>query len=411
MRVLQGVSGQAGQPWVLAQALRRIGVDADSCSIADHKFGYPTHIRRDVQGISTTSQAYHRLRDLIDQYDVFHFHARTFLTSWPDLPYPTLHDLILLRLAGKKVFFHFRGQEVRMAEQFKSLNPFHYVDEPTGYLFQRMPDVSKRLFIGAIRSLSDGVFVVDEELETYVPGATVVPRALEASDWSYVGVSERNIPIIVHAPSRRGVKGTQHVIDAVASLRAEGFACELRLVENMSHSEAAAVYRDADIIVDQLRIGWYGVLAVEAMALGKPTVTYIRDDLYAKHGGKLPIVNASPLTLQEELRNLVRSLEQRKMLSGASRRYFETVHSADVVATQLVSLYSASPPQRDLTGLVALLASQDARHHQPISQTIRSSFSWRVAQQFHDRIRAEGIHAAMLWLGSGVARRVSRYIR
>ena len=37
-------------------------------------------------------------------------------------------------------------------------------------------------------------------------------------------------------------------------------------------------YRAADIVVDQLNAGWYGLFAIEAMALGKPVVTFLHDE-------------------------------------------------------------------------------------------------------------------------------------
>ena len=77
---------------------------------------------------------------------------------------------------------------------------------------------------------------------------------------------------MLHAPSRRIVKGTKYILDAVEELKSEGLKFDFKMVEGMKNSDAKELYRTADIVVDQLRIGWYGVLAVEAMALGKPVI-------------------------------------------------------------------------------------------------------------------------------------------
>ncbi len=37
-------------------------------------------------------------------------------------------------------------------------------------------------------------------------------------------------------------------------------------------------YGKADIVIDQLRIGWYGAFAVEVMKMGKPVIAYINED-------------------------------------------------------------------------------------------------------------------------------------
>ena len=358
MRVFQGVTGQAGQPWTLAEGLRQIGVEADSWSVAEHKFAYAAHRHLDLPRGTSIDEAYRRIAPLIAEYDVFHFHARSFLTYWPDLSAPSLQDLMLLRLHGKKVYFHFRGQEIRLASAFREHNPFHYADDESAYLFSIMPDASKVLLREAVTALCDGVFVVDEELQTYAPQARVVPRALHARAWDHVGVSDNAVPVIVHAPSRRGVKGTRALLAALDELRAEGVHFELRLVENLANEEAKAVYRSADIIVDQLRIGWYGVLAVEAFALGKPVVAYIRDDLWARHGDRLPVWNANPLTIKERLRELIGDLPARRRLAAAARGYFEQVHSAVTIARMLADIYATETEPRALDGYVALLQHQ-----------------------------------------------------
>ena len=68
-------------------------------------------------------------------------------------------------------------------------------------------------------------------------------------------------------------KGTDHVLETC-----EGLDVELRIVEGLHHDDALARYRDADIVVDQLNAGWYGLFAIECMALGKPVVTYLHDE-------------------------------------------------------------------------------------------------------------------------------------
>lgn len=358
MRVFQGVTGQAGQPWTLAEGLRQVGIQADSWSVAEHKFGYAAHRSLELPRGTPIDEAYRRIAPLIAEYDVFHFHARSFLTYWPDLSAPSLQDLMLLRLHGKKVYFHFRGQEIRLASVFRERNPFHYADDGSSYLFSIMPDASKILLREAVTSLCDGVFVVDEELQTYAPQARIVPRALDARAWEHVGVGDNAVPVIVHAPSRRGVKGTRDVLAALDGLRAEGVQFELRLVENVTNEEAKAIYRGADIIVDQLRIGWYGVLAVEAFALGKPVVAYIRDDLWEEHGDRLPVWNANPLNIKERLRELIGDLTARRRLAAAARSHFDQVHAAAAVASMLADIYAADAEPRSTDGYVALLRHQ-----------------------------------------------------
>lgn len=343
LRVLQCPVGQAGQPIAFARALRKLGHEADVVNVTPHKFGYEADYVLGGDG-TELQRNLEFLRDAIDRYDVFHFHARPFF--WTDvkrMPFPSAWDIPLLKAAGKRVVYHFRGQEARTAEAFRLANPYHYVDEGAGQLFKRFPDLQKRLFVGFVSSIADVVLANDPEIQTYVPSATVVPRSIDLSEWKMVGPVSDDDPLIVHAPSRRGVKGTDAVRAAVARLRRRGLRFRFQLVEGLSNAEARRALERADIVVDQLRIGWYGVLAVEAMALGKPVVVYIRPDLLGTLPADVPIANATPDTLEEVLVPLVADPVRRKELGIRAREYCEQVHDSMKVAEQLVPLYLGEP--------------------------------------------------------------------
>jgi glycosyltransferase involved in cell wall biosynthesis len=144
---------------------------------------------------------------------------------------------------------------------------------------------------------------------------------------------------VVHAPSSRARKGTEAVIAACRERDVE-----LELVEGLDHREAFERYRNADIVVDQLNAGWYGVFAIEAMALGKPVVTFLHDEAVQRteeaFGVEVPIVSATKETLGAALRLLVASPEERQRLGRASRAYAEEVHDLERLTDRLVALYA-----------------------------------------------------------------------
>jgi glycosyltransferase involved in cell wall biosynthesis len=108
-----------------------------------------------------------------------------------------------------------------------------------------------------------------------------------------------------------------------------------RLTQDEFYRELAA----CDVYVDELRCGSYGVSAVEAMAAGKPTVTYIRPDLIEQYPADLPIANANPDTIASVLRRLISEPEWRCALSSRSRRYVERHHDSLVVARDMRDIY------------------------------------------------------------------------
>lgn len=339
LRVLHGVGGSANQPWTLATALRRRGHFAHSLSIAVPRMGYRSSAYVPLTRLPVQEQLAF-VEALAGQFDIFHFHARSFLYQPPDMRFPSLLDLLLLRLLGKTVIFHFRGSEVRIATQFAAANPYHYVDDDPYGFATAFPEAIQRRIVGFVCAIANGIFVTDPELLTYVPEAEIVPRAIDLTEWAPIGVpTNGERPIVVHAPTRPGIKGTEFILDAVERLRREGLDFDFVQATGMRHEEAKALYERADIIVDQLRIGWYGVLAVEGMALAKPVISYVRADLVDELPTPRPLAMADPTTITDVLRNLLQDRGKRQELGRYAREYVEKVHDADVVSGFLEARY------------------------------------------------------------------------
>ena len=144
---------------------------------------------------------------------------------------------------------------------------------------------------------------------------------------------------MLHAPSSRARKGTEYVVAACKELDVE-----LEIVEGLDHREAFERYRRADVIVDQLNAGWYGIFAIEAMALGKPVVTFLHDEAVRRteeaFGVEVPIVGATKETLVDALRPLAASAEERQRVGRASRAYAEEVHDLERMTDRLLALYA-----------------------------------------------------------------------
>ena len=94
--------------------------------------------------------------------------------------------------------------------------------------------------------------------------------------------------------------------------------------------------------MDQLIVGWYGGLAVEAMALGKPVIAYIRqEDLhFIPHQMKkdLPIIQAEPDTIYAVLEKVL-NMPRTEILNIAhkSRAYVERWHDPLAIARRIRS--------------------------------------------------------------------------
>ena len=145
---------------------------------------------------------------------------------------------------------------------------------------------------------------------------------------------------VVHAPNHREFKGTKYLEAAISALQLEGAPIELVLVENLTNDEALEVYRTADVIFDQCLIGFHGYFALEAMALGKAVMCYIRKpDEYLLYPQECPIINTHVDTLQEDLRRLVSSREELDSIGQRGRQYVERHYSREAFADRLRRAY------------------------------------------------------------------------
>jgi len=76
----------------------------------------------------------------------------------------------------------------------------------------------------------------------------------------------KKVPLLLHCPSNRLIKGTDIVIEAIKLLKQEGFLFEFEIIENSSNSYALERLKEAEVLIDQLGI-WVARLAVDAMGV------------------------------------------------------------------------------------------------------------------------------------------------
>ena len=125
----------------------------------------------------------------------------------------------------------------------------------------------------------------------------------------------------------------------------EGLDADLVLVEGLHHEEAFERYREADIVVDQLNAGWYGLFAIECMALGKPVVTFLHEEAVARTRKG---VRRRRADRQRHERRLCATAgaagrldaAERRRIGAASRAYVEQVHDLEHVTDRLLALYA-----------------------------------------------------------------------
>lgn len=329
LKIFHGTTEIAGQMGIMSSALQQKGHIAVGYNTFHSYLGYENYIintnRREVRNMS---------QHLIDFFDIFHFHyGRTIMKNNADLE--------LIRARGKKMVMHHWGNDVRFHDQARISNPYVYTgDSPTNeVIIQKLSRIS--------RSIREAI-VQDHEVLPYVAPyydkVHVVPIAidLELFQPHYPPVNKRR-PLIVHAPTNPAFKGTEPIERSIRRLQSH-FDFDYVRVEKMNHLEAVKQYEAADIIVDQVYCGSYGLLSTEAMALGKPVIAFIREDLRKTFPRELPIVNTNPDHLDEHISRLLSDPLLRYELGIKGRRYVEVYHAKQVVVEKLLTIYEQLQP-------------------------------------------------------------------
>jgi glycosyltransferase involved in cell wall biosynthesis len=297
----------AGIPWTNVRALRRKGVEARLVVVERQKLHPEADWSLDRPAGFWGRQAvqWPAFLRLLPRTDVFHFYFGWTLVprklQWP-----------ILKATRRKSVLHFLGSDIRGKA-------------PEELRYARGADAR---IVGSYDALR------------WVPDAHVVPPGLDLREYTPAPSEDLPRPVVLHAPSSRRRKGTEHVIAAC-----EGLDVELDIVEGLRHDEARRHYERADVVVDQLNAGWYGIFALEAMALGKPVLSYLRDEAVQETeralGVQVPIVRVTKETLRDRIAELAASADERRRVGASSRAYVEHVHDADKGADRLIAIYDA----------------------------------------------------------------------
>ncbi len=258
-------------------------------------------------------------------------------------------ELLGYRLLGIRLFIWTYGADVRSKELTKQLGEPNCCSECSSIGAACICDAeSAKDNYRHIVETATAVFSMGDMIE-YTPGSRndlfFWPIDLSREGGSryqaYFPNPQSQEPLrVVHAPNHREFKGSRYLEDAVQSLRAEGWLIELVLVEGVPNKKALDIYRSADVVFDQCMVGFHGYFALEAMALGKPVMCFIRKpEEYLLHPEECPIVNTHFSTIKDDLKSLAARKDELAMIGRKGRAYVEKYFSLEAFAGRLEKAY------------------------------------------------------------------------
>jgi glycosyltransferase involved in cell wall biosynthesis len=375
-KVIHAPTTVGGNPQGLSKALNRLGVLSQSLTLTQNYFNYSCDYvvfsDKDNLLLKEIKKIFCILWVAI-KYDVIHYNFGTTIATPICRHSPSTSkisrvkkilrfiyagyteflqflELKLYRFSTKKLFITYQGDDARQGDYSLAHFKFNIASQVDDAYYYKESDEFKRKSIQLISRYCHQIYAVNPDLLHVLPkGSKFIPYShILLDDWKphYTQLESQYLRI-GHAPSHRKVKGTEIILNALNALKSEGYCFDLVLVEGMSNAEARKLYETIDVLVDQLFAGWYGGLAVEAMALGKPVIVYIRDEdlkfIPKEMADDLPFICANPENIQEKLAEVLEMPRQDLFeLAKKSRAYVEKWHDPLKIAAEIQKDYESS---------------------------------------------------------------------
>ena len=191
-----------------------------------------------------------------------------------------------------------------------------------------------------VQDRSVAQLVVVQHQERFYPYAQLVPNLVETQDFSLKTPDEGKPIVIFFAPtvlisahkSRWDTKGFVEVLPILKALKRQyGKKIGIDVVRNVPHDVLLSRKQQADIVIDEVATGSYHLSALEALAMGKPTLCYIdlrtewvlKNFIGVANKADLPFVNCNLLTLKSTLIELIEDKNLRLSQGSKSRLWIE----------------------------------------------------------------------------------------
>jgi len=255
------------------------------------------------------------------------------------------YSLSRLKNRSKAIFLTFQGSDARETKCFvQKYQQSGLAEEVIGRSGKTNNSIRRKKML--LAGIADKIYSLNPDLLEVLPkGSEFLPYATEAGlNPKILPFNQSNEFVVGHAPTHRIVKGTNEIIRVVENLRSKGFKVRLELIEGLSREDAQKKYQEIDLFIDQLVIGWYGVVSLEVMGLGKPVLCFIKGRglrfVPARMLSDLPIINADENSLEEKLVGVMQmSSEERQSLAERGVAYLKEWHDPTKIAQRVVGDY------------------------------------------------------------------------
>ena len=345
MKVLHLPTSVGGNSWGLSQGEKKLGLDSEVLLVKQNWLKYNADINLNLENKNFIKQIkilYETFQTIKDKYDVFHFNYGSSLLDFQKLGLPLLE--LPYYEDSKKIIFTYNGSDSR------GVHPLEYWDtleNPKTSLYQKIAIEIKKKKIEKVDKYANHIFALNPDLFNYLPKKTTfLPYTI--ANWDDISeIKKREVKKlkIVHSPTSRDFKGSVYILEALDSLQKKYQHLEVDIIENVSHVKAIELYKEADLVIDQVLIGWYGAFGVEVMKMGKPLAVFIREEdlkfipIDMARDLKETVINISPFDIVERLSFYIENPKLLEYKAKAGLEYSNKWHNPKYVAGIVKNVY------------------------------------------------------------------------
>jgi len=254
-------------------------------------------------------------------------------------------EVAWLRQRGVVVGMVCHGTDIRLPSRHAQLDEWSpFRDAPADWVARL--EARARFNQGILDRVHGPVFVSTPEMLLDRPDASWLPVVVDPTRWATPNpLLENGRPVVLHAPTNPLVKGTKLIEPVVESLHQRGVV-DYRRVIRVPPAQMPTLYATADIVLEQFALGMYSVTSVEAMAAGRLAIAHVhdqvRDHVRAVTGLELPVVEATPATLEDVLRDIASRPSHYRSIAAHGPDFVRAAHDGALSARVLAPFLGVS---------------------------------------------------------------------
>jgi hypothetical protein len=268
------------------------------------------------------------------------------------------NNIIHSQFGGIMINYKSPFARLKLFKKLKEYEVWHY-HYPYGSLKRSLEKRNKeKVYLkhyhgGDLRGKYDNGFclVSTPDLLQYAPNGKWLPTPIDIveieesiSSWiknKAEGQKSKPVIRIAHYPYYKNFSSTDYYTNTLTKLQNEK-KCEIVEILRLPHIQALQAISTCDILIGKILpdVGWFGKFELEGMAMGKPVITYVSDNLYEKY--KPPVCRTTQDSFKQDLESLLEDDSERERLGREGSDYVKKYHSIESVAKIVQGCYTSA---------------------------------------------------------------------